>query len=77
MIEKKGGRSFEDIKHVNEHGAEYWHARELQPLLGYGQWRSFEKAIAKAIASCKQSGNEPGHHFARAQNGRAGFGYCR
>ena len=36
-------------------------------LLGYSQWRSFEKAIAKAITSCQQSGNEPEHHFARAR----------
>ena len=38
LVEGAGGRTFEGIKHVNEHGAEYWNARELQPLLGYGQW---------------------------------------
>jgi hypothetical protein len=36
-------------------------------LLGYAQWRSFENAIKKAVTSCKQSGNEPGYHFARAR----------
>jgi DNA-damage-inducible protein D len=61
------GKSFEQSKSVNEHGAEYWSARDLQPLLGYNHWRSFEKAIAKAITSCRQSGNEPDHHFARAR----------
>jgi DNA-damage-inducible protein D len=66
------GKSFEQSKSVNEHGAEYWSARDLQPLLGYNHWRSFEKAIAKAITSCQQSGNEPDHHFARAQSGRVG-----
>lgn len=60
-------RGFEELKLVNQHGAEYWSARELQPLLGYSQWRSFEKAVAKAITSCQQSGNEPEHHFARAR----------
>jgi DNA-damage-inducible protein D len=35
--------------------------------LGYNHWRSFETAIAKAITSCQQSGNEPDHHFARAR----------
>lgn len=59
-------QSFEQLKRLNEHGAEYWSARDLQPLLGYNQWRSFEKTIAKAISSCEQSGNIPGHHFARA-----------
>ena len=30
-----GGKSFEDLKQANEHDAEYWSARDLQPLLGY------------------------------------------
>lgn len=60
-------KGFEQLKSVNEHGAEYWSARDLQPLLGYNQWRNFEKAIAKAITSCQQSGNEPDDHFARAR----------
>jgi len=63
-------KGFEELKSVNQHGAEYWSARDLQPLLGYSQWRSFEKAVAKAITSCQQSGNDPDHHFARAQNDR-------
>ena len=62
----RGSKSFEDLKKRNEHGAEYWSARDLQPLLGYGQWRRFEDAIKRAITSCKQSGNEPAHHFADA-----------
>jgi DNA-damage-inducible protein D len=60
-------KSFEDLKQVNPHGAEYWTARKLQPLLGYKQWRSFDKAIRKAITSCEQSGNDPAYHFARAR----------
>ncbi len=62
-----GGRaSFEALKRVNAHGAEYWSARDLQPLLGYSQWRRFEDAIGRAMTSCEQSGNKPGHHFAGA-----------
>jgi DNA-damage-inducible protein D len=61
-----GSTSFEDLKKVNEYGAEYWSAREIQPLLGYTQWRRFEDAINRALTSCKQSGNEPSHHFAGA-----------
>lgn len=59
-----GNRSFEDLKEINEYGAEYWSARDLQPLLGYTQWRRFEDAIKRAITSCKQSGNIPENHFA-------------
>lgn len=57
-------QSFEDLKETNEHGAEYWSARDLQPHLGYSQWRRFEDAIKRAMTSCEQSGNEPSYHFA-------------
>lgn len=60
------GLSFEDLKKVNQHGVEYWSARDLQPLLGYSQWRKFENAIKKARESCKQSDNDPKNHFAGA-----------
>ena len=45
----KGVISFEGMKELNEHGAEYWSARDLQPLLGYSQWRRFEEAIKRAM----------------------------
>lgn len=61
-----GNKSFEDLKKINEYGAEYWSAREIQPLLGYTQWRRFEDAVKRAITSCKSSGNDPDHHFADA-----------
>ena len=61
-----GSKSFEDLKKANEYGAEYWSARDLQPLLGYSQWRRFEDAINRAITSCKQSGNTSENHFAEA-----------
>ncbi len=59
-------KTFEELKLLNEHGAEYWSARDLQPLLGYSQWRRFEDAIRRAMTSCEQSGNKTGHHFAGA-----------
>jgi DNA-damage-inducible protein D len=58
--------SFESFKKLNEHGIEYWSARDLQPCLGYSKWQRFENAIEKAIESCKQSGNNPKHHFTGA-----------
>src|SRR3989337_430625 len=61
-----GSTSFEDLKKVNEYGAEYWSSREIQPLLGYTQWRRFEDAIKRALTSCKQSGNTPENHLADA-----------
>lgn len=61
-----GKRTFEELKLSNEHGAEYWSARDLQPLLGYTQWRRFEQAIERAMTSCETSGNNSAHHFAGA-----------
>ena len=61
-----GNKTFEEFKRTNEHGAEYWSARDLQTLLGYTQWRRFEQAIERAMISCETSGNNPEHHFAGA-----------
>ena len=58
------GSGFESLRQTNDFGAEFWSARALQPLLGYSQWRRFEQAIERAIASCEASGNAAGHHFA-------------
>lgn len=57
-------QTFEELRQANEHGAEYWSARDLQSQLGYSQWRRFEDAIKRAITSCAASGNDPQHHFA-------------
>ncbi|MBF0612262.1 MAG: hypothetical protein HQL55_14160 [Magnetococcales bacterium] len=59
-----GSAFFEELKRFNQYGAEYWSARDLQLLLGYSQWRRFEQAIERAVTSCRESGNNPDHHFA-------------
>lgn len=58
--------SFESLKKINQHGIEYWSARDLQPMLGYSKWQRFENAIEKAMESCKQSKNDPQNHFTGA-----------
>jgi DNA-damage-inducible protein D len=58
-----GGASFESLRKTNEFGAEYWSARELQSVLGYTNWRTFETAVQRAITSCETSGNHAPHHF--------------
>ena len=57
-------QTFENIKHINENGQEYWLARELQPILEYTQWRNFAEAIERAKLACKNSGFEIEDHFA-------------
>ena len=34
-------KTFEEIKHIDEKGNEYWEARELMPLLEYTLWQRF------------------------------------
>ena len=55
---------FENIKHINEFGQEFWYARELQPLLEYAQWRRFADAIERAKRACQNSGHDVKEHFA-------------
>lgn len=56
--------SFEDMVRVNaETGTEFWCARDLQMLLGYVKWESFEKVVQKAITSCISSGCDSADHF--------------
>lgn len=57
---------FEDIKHIDENGDEYWNARELMPLLEYTEWRKFKGVIIKAIINCKSSNYKALDHFVGA-----------
>ena len=49
---------FENIKHIDELGNEYWYARELMPLLEYIKWENFDNVIQKAVISYKNSNND-------------------
>ena len=48
--------TFENIKHVDEFGNEFWFARELQKVLEYKDWRNFLKVLNKAKEACENSG---------------------
>ena len=56
-------QTFEDIKHIDENGIEFWYARELQSVLNYKEWRKFENVINKAKESCKNSDITVFEHF--------------
>ena len=57
---------FENLKHINEFGQEFWYARELQSALEYSQWRRFSDAIERAKTACEKSGHKVEEHFAGA-----------
>ena len=54
---------FENIKHIDECGNEYWSARELQEALKYKEWRKFTNVINKSKDACNNSGNVVENHF--------------
>ena len=54
---------FEDIKHIDEKGNEYWFARELRQILGYSKWERFSNAINNAKIACENSGYNVNNHF--------------
>ena len=58
-------KNFEDCAHQKD-GVEFWYARELQELLGYDEWRNFEKVIDKAKIACENAKQEAPDHFADA-----------
>ena len=62
-IKENAENLFEDIKHIDENGNEYWYARELMPLLEYSKWERFSNAINNAKTSCIKSGYDINDHF--------------
>ena len=52
-LENYKEKTFEDIKHIDELGNEYWEARELMTALEYSKWEHFAKVINKAKISCQ------------------------
>jgi DNA-damage-inducible protein D len=56
--------NFEDFLQITEEGIEFWLARDLQHLLGYGKWDNFQNVISKAKTACEISGQDIADHFA-------------
>ena len=63
---------FDSIWQVSPYGAEYWSARDLDPILdpilgyghdGYDTWRRFEDTIERAKAACRNAGEDVENHF--------------
>ncbi len=55
--------TFEEIKHIDKNGHEYWNARELQTVLDYKEWRKFEGVINKTKKACINSNIDVLEHF--------------
>lgn len=55
--------NFETHAQQTDDGIEFWLARDLQNLLGYGKWENFLNVISKAKIACEASGHKIHDHF--------------
>lgn len=56
--------TFEGHAQQSDSGVEFWLARDLQHLLGYGKWDNFQGVMSKAKTACELSGHAIADHFA-------------
>ncbi|WP_354674849.1 DNA damage-inducible protein D [Cupriavidus alkaliphilus] len=56
-------QTFESIRHEDEHGYEFWLARQLAGVLEYSQYRHFVPVIDRAREACRNSDQPPDDHF--------------
>lgn len=59
-------QTFEEIKHLDAHGNEFWFARTLAKALDYTDYRNFITVIEKAKKACENSGQVITDHIVEA-----------
>jgi DNA-damage-inducible protein D len=64
-VERAHHKTFEDLKHINDDGMDFWFARDLQEVLDYSSWDKFKRVISKAITACDKSGQSTADHFSQ------------
>ena len=62
---KYNNNTFEEIKHIDENGLEYWLARELMLALEYKRWDKFCNVIENAKIACERSNYIIDDHFSQ------------
>lgn len=63
LISKLHARLEQLVHRDTATGTEFWLARDLQQVLGYRSWSSFQRVIDRAITACDLAGYEPDDHF--------------
>lgn len=59
---------FDQIRHRDDDGHEYWSARELMPHYGYSTWQKFQVPIKKAMVTAEGTNMDLASHFAQSVN---------
>ena len=55
--------TFEGIRHVDDQGNEFWHARPLAKVLDYSEYRHFLPVVYRAREACRNSRHRVEDHF--------------
>lgn len=58
---------FDTIKRTRPDGTEYWSARDLMPLMGYGKWQAFETPLKRAMKSAEVQKVDVTSNFTRSR----------
>ena len=59
---------FDEIRHVDEDGIEFWYAREVLKLLGYTRFQNMLSVIEKVLSACKLSQQAASDHVLHVQH---------
>ncbi len=63
ITEQRHHQTFEDLKHLDAKGEEFWYARALAKVLDYADYRNFVAVIEKAKKACEVSGQQVSDHI--------------
>lgn len=63
QIRKPHQATFDDIRHVDKAGNEFWRARQLAKVLEYSEYRHFVPVVERAKTACQTSGQQMADHF--------------
>lgn len=59
---------FDQIRRTRPDQSEFWSARDLMPLLGYGAWREFKVPLTRAMKSAVNQSIDVTSHFGASTN---------
>lgn len=57
LITRQHHATFESMRHIDEHGNEFWLGRQLSSVLDYSQYRHFLPVVERAKDACLNSGH--------------------
>lgn len=63
IVAAGGMDPFEAARQADADGADFWSARDLAPIMGYGRWERFSLTVDRGRIACDNSTGDPEDHF--------------